>query len=123
MQVNNSMRHFSAVVILLGISAFSNAKDQFRSPNPEFIIESCKEVIEIYKARDEKKFMASQRTSLTEALRAGYCIGLITMTACERGSYKNDWMKAAKLISDLDPQLADNKRAKPIAILGHGSCR
>jgi hypothetical protein len=112
-----------ALIIILSASPLLNAKDIFRSPDPEFIIESCKEVIEIYKSRDEKKFLASQRTSLAEGLRAGYCIGLLTMTACERSYSKNDWMKAAILIAGLDPRLEENRRAKPMDILVHGRCK
>jgi len=98
------------------------ANEKFGSPNPEFIIRSCQEVVEIYKARDEKRFMASQRTSLAEAMRAGYCLGLLAMTSCKRGYYKKDWMIAAKRIGELSPDLDANQNAKSIDILGHGAC-
>lgn len=64
------------------------AKGSFESPDTEFLIRACQAVTEIYNAHDEKRFLASQRTSLSDAMRAGYCLGMMEQFQCGfRGKY------------------------------------
>lgn len=64
------------------------------------LIVSCKELEAIYEKRDKQQFLAGLTTSTSEALRAGYCRGVLeefrrTRTVCAQ----RDWYKQAKLIA------------------------
>jgi hypothetical protein len=104
------------------LSQVTLAKENFTRPDSELVIKSCKEVVEIYKSRDEKRLLASQTTSLIEALRAGYCIGLLSSTSCESKYRKTNWFIAAKRIAELDPSLKENHHASPDDVLAYGAC-
>lgn len=108
------------VVILF--SQLTTAKGNFDRPDNELVIQSCKEVVEIYKSRDEKRLLASQTTSLSEAMRAGYCIGLLATASCQSSFMKSNWLDAAKRIAELDPTLEENQRAKLGNVLAYGAC-
>jgi len=110
----------AAMAILLSLPTF--AKGSFGRPDSALVIKSCKEVVEIYKSRDEKRLLASQTTSLSEALRAGYCIGLLTSTNCELDYRKTTWLIAAQRIAELDPNLNGNQKASFGDVLSHGAC-
>lgn len=112
-----------SLILMCLVTQISYAKKAFDKTDPIFMIEACKEVMEIYKARDEKRFMASQRTSLAEAMRAGYCIGALQQMNCRNRHSTNHWMKAAQLIAQLDVNLRDNQILKPFDILAHGACQ
>jgi hypothetical protein len=43
----------------------------------EFLVSACREVVDIYDVHGKEKFLASQRTSLAEGIRTGYCIGVV----------------------------------------------
>ena len=70
--------HLKSSLIALAAILFSHfalAKGSFNKPDNELVIKSCKEVLEIYKSRNKKRLLASQTTSLSEAMYAGYCFG------------------------------------------------
>ena len=119
------MHHKRLLLGLLAISfsQLSLAKGNFDRPGNELVIQSCKEVVEIYKSRDEKRLLASQTTSLSEAMRAGYCIGLLATTGCQSRFMKSNWLDAAKRIAELNPALDENKRASLADVLAYGACQ
>ncbi|GLX65120.1 hypothetical protein KMU_31620 [Proteus vulgaris] len=63
------------------------------------LVESCTELMKIYKYKDEKYLLASQMTSLSEGLRAGYCLGVIEQYAKTQSSCRSDWFKRAQFIA------------------------
>lgn len=76
------------VLVLLSLTFSVNAFSRNDIPlksGSEFLISACQEVVDIYDARGEKKFLASQRTSLAEGIRTGYCIGVIVQYREEAG--------------------------------------
>ena len=77
--------------LLVNASAFASS---------EQLILACRELVGIYKNREEKNLLAAQTTSLSEALRAGYCHGVIEEYRRQRGCYGTDWFEAAKFIAN-----------------------
>jgi len=68
----------------------------------ERLVEGCTELTEIYKNKNEKRFLAAQMTSLSEALRAGYCRGVIDEYRRGEGRYECsyvDWLQQATYIA------------------------
>lgn len=74
----------------------------FGKDDAQFLVDSCREVVEIFNARDETSFLASQRTSLAESMRAGYCIGVLQQYS-KNASYcrygRSNWFEMAKAIA------------------------
>lgn len=69
------------------------------STNPEKLVESCVELVNIYKKRDEMRFAAAQTTSLSEAMRAGYCRGVLDEFQRSYRCHTDDWLSQAATIA------------------------
>lgn len=66
--------------------------------NRTVLIEGCAEAVQIYANQQEYKTGAAMMTSLSEALRAGYCKGVLDEYG--RSHYcGGDWLKRAQLIA------------------------
>jgi len=97
------VKYFALLVAFLSLSV--QAKEApFGKNDAQFLVESCREVVEIFKKRDETSFLAAQRTSLTEGMRAGYCIGVLQQySKSARSGYCNytrsNWFEMAKAIA------------------------
>lgn len=63
------------------------------------LIESCAELVNIYASKDKQHLFAAQTTSLSESLRAGYCLGVIDQYAKSEYSCRSDWFKRAEFIA------------------------
>lgn len=68
--------------------------------DPKHLIQSCQELVGIYSKRDEKNFAAGLTTSLSEALRAGYCMGVVDEYRRNTRCYVDDWYSQAKKIAE-----------------------
>lgn len=116
------MKLLIAVCLLmtLSVSSHISAKESlFAKDDALFLVSSCQEVMEVFKRRDETSFMAGQRTSLSEAMRAGYCIGVLQQYSevspyCRYG--RNNWYQMAQVIAEiqLTPEQLQNTSAKSI---------
>nr|WP_067297733.1 hypothetical protein [Marinobacterium profundum] len=102
------MKRTIAVLFLgLGFSLTADAREQpFNGNDSQFLIESCREVVEIFSRRDEKHMLAAVSTSLSEAMRAGYCIGVVQQYRndgpdCRNRYSSRDWFTVARLIAEL----------------------
>ena len=95
----------STTMLLASSSAFSK-EAPFQLQDAAFLVESCSEAIDIFASQEETGYLAAYRTSLSEAMRAGYCIGVIEHYTdvnaydCHRGS---GWFEHAKSIASLEP--------------------
>ena len=69
------------------------------STDPARLIESCTELVNIYAKRDELRFAAAQFTSLSEAMRAGYCRGVLDEYRRNHACASNDWREQANTIA------------------------
>lgn len=63
------------------------------------LINSCVELINIFDSKKSKRLLAAQTTSLTESLRAGYCLGVIEQYAKSESHCRSDWFKRAEFIA------------------------
>jgi hypothetical protein len=64
----------------------------------KLLIQGCAEVEAIYNHRGEKNLLAAINTSVNEALRAGYCRGVLEQFRRGHSCYR-DWIKQAQQIS------------------------
>jgi hypothetical protein len=67
----------------------------------EYLIHSCRELIGIYAKRDEKRLAAGMTTSVSEALRAGYCMGVVEEYRRHYECGTDDWFRQAQGIAEL----------------------
>lgn len=83
----------TTVTIVLGFTS------SIASATTLSLVESCAELMEIYVSKNEKSLWAAQTTSLSEGLRAGYCLGVIEQYAKSTANCKADWFKSAEFIA------------------------
>lgn len=67
---------------------------------PEHLIQSCKELVGIYAKRDQQHLLAGLVTSPSEALRAGYCRGVLDEYRRSSFCAQSDWHIQAARIAD-----------------------
>lgn len=95
------------LIFLILISSYSvntYAKPGFGDNDPAFLISACRAVNLIYNAKDQKKWLASQTTSLSDALRAGYCLGVLEQFKCGwPRSQPGTLIEQAKRVAKLEP--------------------
>lgn len=84
--------------------------------DPKHLIQSCQELVGIYSKRDEKNFAAGLTTSLSEALHAGYCMGVVDEYRRNTRCYVDDWHSQAKKIAEYPLSFA--KRTSVEELLG-----
>lgn len=65
------MKYIIAAFSVLALSSLAHAED------PARLIEGCKELVRIYDKRGEKQALVGFTTSVSDAMRAGYCRGVI----------------------------------------------
>lgn len=65
------------------------------------LVQGCKELIAIYSSREQQRLMAAATTSLSEAMMAGYCRGVVS--EYQRRSYcgVTDWHELASRVAEL----------------------
>ncbi|MCH8543859.1 MAG: hypothetical protein LAT61_09840 [Alcanivorax sp.] len=104
--------------VLLAISASSaGARTDFGGDKASFLIQACKTATQIFNAHNEKRFLASQRTSLADALRAGYCLGALEQFQCSRGIRRSrSAFDTARQIASMDENLPEHQQ-RPISRL------
>jgi hypothetical protein len=81
------------------------------------LVQGCSELTGIYKTKDEKRLLAAQMTSLSEAVRAGYCRGVIDEYRRSEGYYDCghvDWMQQASYIAQHATMPTDRLRVEDL---------
>lgn len=71
---------------------------QAETNETQLLIQGCAEVEAIYESRDKKNLLAGINTSVAEALRAGYCKGVLEQYRRSGGCYRAEWIKQAQKI-------------------------
>lgn len=97
----------------------------FGKNDAQFLVESCREVVEIFKRRDETSLLAAQRTSLSEGMRAGYCIGVLqqySKTARYCRYSRSNWFQMAKAIAGVSMTDAKLSRVSTDSLLKEAYC-
>jgi hypothetical protein len=69
--------------------------------DPKRLIQSCQELVDIYAKRDQQHLLAGVTTGLSEALRAGYCMGVTDEYRRHYQCATNDWFKQAERIAKM----------------------
>lgn len=88
--------------------------------DPKHLIQSCKELLGIYATRDQQHLLAGLVTSPSEALRAGYCRGVLD--EYRRSSsfcLQSNWHTQAARIADYP---TDAEELPPVETLLRQSC-
>jgi hypothetical protein len=86
----------------------------------DHLIQSCQELVEIYARRDQQHLLAGLTTSSSEALRAGYCRGVLDEYRRSGGfCAQSDWYAQAARIAEY-PAYAEE--LPPVETLLKQSC-
>lgn len=93
------------VIFFIFNSITASAKDS----ETEKLIKGCNELVGIYKNHKEKRLMSSMLASSSDALLAGYCMGITkSLTALSINSCgRRDWYQLAESIAnewDFEPK-------------------
>jgi hypothetical protein len=92
------------IFLLIFIFCIFTTNTYAKSTNKvELLIDGCTELVGIYKNKREKNLLAGHTTSLSEAIKAGYCRGAIAQFIESNNRYcSSDWYKIAEVISNLN---------------------
>ncbi|MGI2169228.1 hypothetical protein ACROAE_03355 [Shewanella sp. MF05960] len=96
------------VFIVLVFSYSLQAKESpFESDDVEFLQQSCRDAVEIFDGKGKTGKYAVMHTSMAEAMRAGYCIGVLQQYnkqshSCNSSRYRrSNWFDMATTIANL----------------------
>ncbi len=87
------------LIVVFFLSVLSSTIVQ-ADEDPKHLIQSCQELVGIYSKRDEKHLVAGLTTSLSEALRAGYCRGVVEEYRRHYSRCAGDWFTQAHAIAN-----------------------
>ncbi|MDP5142621.1 hypothetical protein ORJ00_07710 [Rheinheimera baltica] len=125
------MRSLTNFLMLAGVivSFTVQSKEQpFKYDDPKFLQKSCLEVVAIFNKKDQPGTYAALHTSMAEAMRAGYCIGVVQQYMqqtqnCYSRRYKNgDWFAMAKSIANVSIGEEQFKRTQVSQLLEDVYC-
>ena len=105
--------HAMIIVFLMSIAQSTVVQ---ANNDPERLIQSCQELIGIYNKRGEKHLAAGLTTSLSEAWRAGYCMGVVDEYRRNYECDTDSWLRQAQAIAELPVSFA--KRTSVEELLG-----
>lgn len=87
----------------------------------EHLIQSCSELVAIYAKRDQQRLLAGIATGLSEALRAGYCMGVVDEYRRHSTCATNDWFTQAQRVAVIPVALAPQTSVAELLELSCGS--
>lgn len=101
----------------------AHARSSFGDGTSIDLILSCQAATKVFNSRNEQRLLASQRTSLSDALRAGYCLGALEHYRCPQGdNVRRSSFEAARLIAELDTDFYRDREIGAQAALMLGAC-
>ncbi|MCW8158569.1 hypothetical protein D7243_20560 [Stutzerimonas stutzeri] len=98
--MNKHMLPIACLIALLPLTQSQANND------PEYLAHSCRELVGIYAKRNEKRLAAGITTSVSEALRAGYCMGVVEEYRRHFQCRTGDWFRQAQGIAELPLSVA-----------------
>ena len=124
------MNVFNYVVFIgLIFSCSLQAKQaSFQADDAELLQQSCREVVEIFEHKDKVGPYAALHTSMAEAMRAGYCIGVLQQYSkqshrCYSTRYaSSNWFEMAKVISNLSMGVQELQQLRVSQLLKQAYC-
>lgn len=84
------------------IAAILAAATLAHADDPKRLIEGCKQLVHIYDKQDQSSLLAGWTTSVSDALKAGYCRGVIDEFLRTNDCARIGWHRQAKLIAGVD---------------------
>ncbi|WP_445780214.1 hypothetical protein [Shewanella sp.] len=87
------------------ISGALQAKEtSFNSNDARFLQQSCRDAVEIFDNKGQPGAYAALHTSMSEAMRAGYCIGTVQQysqrsPSCYSSYGRSNWLDMARAIA------------------------
>lgn len=96
------MKTLSLVLSLTVSSAF--IPYALADDDAKHLITSCKELLRVYSKRDEQHLLAGLTTSTSDALRAGYCRGVLDEFRRTHMCVQNNWFSQAARIATYSDQ-------------------
>lgn len=113
---------FNKLFISIALSlCFSTAMAAERINSGALLIDGCIELVGIYKNKKDKYLLAGQTTSLSEAMKAGYCRGAIEQYIQSARPYcLQNWYEIAEQISRLDKSKYKSRKLSKLVELGCG---
>ncbi|MDH2373893.1 hypothetical protein QD228_08605 [Cobetia sp. 3AK] len=91
---------YSFIAFLVTL-AFTSATPARANKHSERLIQSCNELVGIYAERDKQNLLAGVTTSVSEALQAGYCMGVLDEYRRHDRCYSHDWFTQAQKIAEM----------------------
>lgn len=104
------MKTLTGSLILIGVlfnGSLQSKEPPFKYQDPEFLQRSCQDVVDIFNKKGQPGTYAALHTSMAEAMRAGYCIGVVqqymqqTQNCYSRRYNNGDWFEMATAIASL----------------------
>lgn len=91
------MKELLLVLVLL----FTSIAVQADNKDGERLIKGCNELMGMYKNKNEKRLMTSLTVSSSDAMLAGYCMGVVKMAVSQHKNrcYTRDWYQLAEYIA------------------------
>lgn len=100
----------------------------FQADDAELLQQSCREVVEIFERKNKVGPYAALHTSMAEAMRAGYCIGVLQQYSkqshsCYSSGYgSSNWFEMAKTIANMSMGKEELRRARMSKLLKQAYC-
>ncbi len=85
-----------ALLLTVALSRVSNATDDSIK-----LVQGCKELTAIFSTHEKQRLMAAATTSLSEAMMAGYCMGVVSEYQRRNYCGASDWHELASRIAEL----------------------
>lgn len=85
-------KHLVLAITLASLPIVSNAEKLS-------LVDSCVELVHIFDSKNSQRLLAAQTTSLSEGLRAGYCLGVIDQYEKSEHRCRSDWYERAQFIA------------------------
>lgn len=89
------MRNLKLIILTISLCFLPQLSSAKSLP----LVESCSELVNIYASKNEQHLLAAQTTSLSESLRAGYCLGVLEQYAKSEYSCRSNWFRRAEFIA------------------------
>lgn len=125
------MRSVVSYLMLAGLFfsiSVEGKEPPFRYEDPQFLQKSCQEVVAIFNKKDQPGTYAALHTSMAEAMRAGYCIGVVqqymkqTQNCYSRRYNNGDWFEMAQAIANVSIGEEQFKRTQVSQLLEDVYC-
>ncbi|WP_445776778.1 hypothetical protein [Shewanella sp.] len=110
------------------ISGALQAKEtSFNSNDARFLQQSCRDAVEIFDNKGQPGAYAALHTSMSEAMRAGYCIGTVQQysqrsPSCYSSYGRSNWLDMARAIASFSIGQEEFNRIQASTLLKRAYC-